>query len=60
MFNLFTIEKKMLRYQKNRYKKNVRRSMMTLFFITFKAAVVARQSDINIASEWGPLAPSNK
>ena len=32
------------------------------FFLHFllKVAEVARQSDINIASEWGPLAPLNK
>ena len=35
---------------------------LTLYFLhfPFKGAEVARQSDINIASEWGPLAPSNK
>ena len=31
------------------------------FFLHFPfTAEVARQSDINIASEWGLLAPSNK
>ena len=61
MFKLFTIEKKMLRYQKSRYQKNCKTQYdETFLHFPFKAAMVARQSDFNVASEWGPLAPSNK
>ena len=44
----------MLCYKKNRYQKNSKTQYDDTFLhFPFKAAVVARQADINIASEWG-------